>query len=138
MDSARLPASVTHLRAVTEPAIADEDGGGKRLDWLSGGSWYQSQPEPRRARFSFGLQILDRYIIKEMMGPFAFGFVAITLFMTVNMLFLAADFIFGKGIPVNLTLRWLVLQLPALMYLILPFSTLCGVMLGFGRLAGDY
>jgi len=73
-----------------------------------------------------------------MMGPFSFGFVAITLFMTVNMLYLAADFIFGKGIPVNLTMRWLVLQLPALMYLILPFSTLCGVMLGFGRLAGDY
>jgi lipopolysaccharide export system permease protein len=140
VDSARLgrPASVTHLRAVTEPVVADEDGGGKRLDWLSGGTWYQTPPQPQRFRFSFGLQILDRYIIKEMMGPFAFGFVAITLFMTVNMLFLAADFIFGKGIPVNLTLRWLVLQLPALMYLILPFSTLCGVMLGFGRLAGDY
>lgn len=140
MDSARLgrPAPITHLRAVTEPTIVDDAGPADRLDWLSGGHW-QSVPEtPRRARLSFGLQILDRYIVKEMMGPFAFGFVAITLFMTVNMLYLAADFIFGKGIPVDLTLRWLVLQLPALMYLILPFSTLCGVMLGFGRLAGDY
>ena len=137
MDSARLgrPAPVPHLRAVTEPAVGDP-GHPDRLDWLSGGQW-ASAPPPRR-RFSFGLQIIDRYIVKEMMGPFAFGFVAITLFMTVNMLYLAADFIFGKGIPVNLTLRWLVLQLPALMYLILPFSTLCGVMLGFGRLAGDY
>lgn len=139
MDSARLgrPASVSRLRAVTEPAVVSEGTHADRLDWLSGGHW-QPVPETRRRGFSFGLQILDRYIIKEMMGPFAFGFVAITLFMTVNMLFLAADFIFGKGIPVNLTLRWLVLQLPALMYLILPFSTLCGVMLGFGRLAGDY
>jgi lipopolysaccharide export system permease protein len=139
MDSARLgrPASLTHLRAVTEPAIIDDGGQPDRLDWLSGGHWQSTDP-PRRPSFSFGLQILDRYIVKEMMGPFAFGFVAITLFMTVNMLYLAADFIFGKGIPVNLTMRWLVLQLPALMYLILPFSTLCGVMLGFGRLAGDY
>lgn len=139
MDSARLgrPASLTRLRAVTEPAVVDESGPPDRLDWLSGGHWH-SEDAPRRPSFSFGLQILDRYIVKEMMGPFAFGFVAITLFMTVNMLYLAADFIFGKGIPVNLTMRWLVLQLPALMYLILPFSTLCGVMLGFGRLAGDY
>ena len=138
MDSARLgrPAPLTRLRAVTEPAIADDGGQPDRLDWLSGGQWH-SPDAPRRRGFSFGLPILDKYIVKEMMGPFAFGFVAITLFMTVNMLYLAADFIFGKGIPVNLTMRWLVLQLPALMYLILPFSTLCGVMLGFGRLAGD-
>ncbi len=138
MDSARLgrSAPLQHLRAVTEPAVSDSAA--QRLDWLSGGHWEAEGHRPPRRGFSLGLQILDRYIVKEMMGPFAFGFVAITLFMTVNMLYLAADFIFGKGIPVNLTLRWLVLQLPALMYLILPFSTLCGVMLGFGRLAGDY
>jgi lipopolysaccharide export system permease protein len=137
MDIGR-PAPVTHLRAVTEPAIADDGVASDRLDWLSGGHWQAPPIQTARRSFSFGLPILDRYIVKEMLGPFAFGFVAITLFMTVNMLYLAADFIFGKGIPVNLTLRWLVLQLPALMYLILPFSTLCGVMLGFGRLAGDY
>jgi lipopolysaccharide export system permease protein len=138
MDSARLgrPASLTHLRAVTQPASTGATA--DRLDWLSGGHWRPDEQAPPKRGFSFGLQILDRYIVKEMMGPFAFGFIAITLFMTVNMLYLAADFIFGKGIPVNLTLRWLVLNLPALMYLILPFSTLCGVMLGFGRLAGDH
>lgn len=140
MDSARTrgPASVTRLHAVTEPAVGADGGSPDRLDWLSAGHWQPELKPAARRRFSFGLQILDRYIIREMLGPFAFGFIAITLFMTVNMLYLAADFIFGKGIPVNLTLRWLVLQLPALMYLIFPFSTLCGVMLGFGRLAGDH
>lgn len=137
MDSARLgrPGSLTRLHAVTEPAVGDPTA--ERLDWLSGGHWEAEGHKPPRRGFGFGLPILDRYVVKEMMGPFGFGFVAITLFMTVNMLYLAADFIFGKGIPVDLTLRWLVLLLPALMYLILPFSTLCGVMLGFGRLAGD-
>jgi len=77
MDSARIdrPASLTRLRAVTEPAIVDEGGQSDRLDWLSGGHWQSTDP-PRRPSFSFGLQILDRYIVKEMMGPFAFGFVA--------------------------------------------------------------
>lgn len=130
-----LGAKATPANAVATPASPEQGGPAKRLDWLSAGHW---QPAPAAKRSRFGLQILDRYVVKEMLGPFAFGFVAITLFMTVNMLYLAADFIFGKGIPVNLTLRWLVLQLPALMYLILPFSTLCGVMLGFGRLAGDH
>src|SRR5690349_4000146 len=117
MDSARAgrPASVTHLRAVTEPAAVQTPESTERLDWLSAGHWHAQPGQTRRRGFSFGLQIIDRYIVKEMMGPFAFGFVAMTLFMTVNMLYLAADFIFGKGIPVNLTLSWLVLQLPSLM-----------------------
>src|SRR5690242_2911692 len=138
MDSARpgRPAFATSLRPSPSPADIGH-GAADRLDWLSGGHW-EPEPQVRRRGFSFGLQILDKYIVKEMLGPFAFGFVAITLFMTVNMLYLAADFIFGKGIPVDMTMRWLVLQLPALMYLVLPFSTLCGVMLGFGRLAGDH
>lgn len=139
MDSARpgRPAYATSLRPVTEPADVGH-GAADRLDWLSGGHWQPEPKTPRRRGFSFGLAILDKYIVREMLGPFGFGFIAITLFMTVNMLYLAADFIFGKGIPVDMTMRWLVLQLPALMYLVLPFSTLCGVMLGFGRLAGDH
>lgn len=127
------PGSVFASGAIHDPGVADA----RRLDWLSAGEPRAASPTPGRRRFTFGLPILDRYVIKEMLGPFAFGFVAITLFMTVNMLYLAADYIFGKGIPIDLTMRWLVLQLPALMYLVLPFSTLCGVMLGFGRLAGD-
>jgi len=126
---------VTRLRAVSEPSVASESTTAQRLDWLSAGHWH-AQPGMLRRRFA--LQILDRYVIKEMLGPFAFGFVAILLFMTVNMLYLAADFIFGKGIPINLTLRWLVLEIPQLLYLVFPFATLCGVMLGFGRLSGDH
>lgn len=140
MDSARLGRrrSVQHLRAVTEPAVVDDAQSAERLDWLSAGHWHPQPETSERRGFSFGLQILDRYIIKEMIGPFAIGFVAVLLLLTVNMLYLAADFIFGKGIPINLTFRWLVLQVPALLYLVFPFATLCGVMLGFGRLAGDH
>jgi lipopolysaccharide export system permease protein len=140
MDSARLgrPRPVTHLRAVTEPAVVEDSPSPERLDWLSAGHWHPEPEATARRGLSFGLQILDRYIIKEMIGPFAIGFVAVLLLLTVNMLYLAADFIFGKGIPINLTLRWLVLQVPALLYLVFPFATLCGVMLGFGRLAGDH
>jgi len=129
---------VRPLQAVTE-APAAGTGHSSRLDWLSGGH-LPAQPSAggERQRFRLRIPILDRYILNEMVAPFAFGFIAVMLFMTVNMLFLAADYIFGKHISVTMTLRWLILEIPVLMYIILPFATLFGVMLGFGRLAGDH
>jgi lipopolysaccharide export system permease protein len=124
------------LAAVTEPSLPAQTPAG-RLDWLTAGHVSTAPAEPERRRFNLGISILDRYVVKEMIPPFVFGFVAILLFMTVNMLFLAADYIFGKHIPVTLTLRWLILEIPVLLYIVLPFATLVGAMLGFGRLAGD-
>jgi len=91
----------------------------------------------RAERSIFGLTILDKYLLQELVAPFGFAVAAFTLFMLVNQLFLAADFVINKGVPLGLILRYLALQLPSLMYLILPFSCLFGVLLGMGRLAGD-
>lgn len=107
-----------------------------RLDWLSVG---QETPPPAGARKGsyFGLSILDRYLVRELIAPFGFAIAAFTLFMLINSLFLAAEYVINKGVPALLIARYLVLQLPALMYLILPFSVLFGILLGIGRLSGD-
>lgn len=110
----------------------------RRLDWLAAdGAGPLGAAGTAAARRRFGLTILDRYILKEMAAPFGFALAAFTLFMLVNAFFLAADYIINKGVPFGLTFRYILLQLPGFMYLILPFSVLFGVLLGVGRLAGD-
>ncbi len=118
--------------------LIEVDGAGpaERLDWLSasdGGYHAQGRVGHHVSRLS----ILDRYLIREMAAPFGFALAAFTLFLFINSFFLAADYIINKGVPFGLVLRYIVLQLPAFVYLILPFAVLFGVLLGFSRLSGD-
>jgi lipopolysaccharide export system permease protein len=114
-------------RAQARPAV--------RLDWLT------RRGGPGEARASaasrWRLSILDRYLLNEVVAPFAFALAAFTLFMVVNTFFLAADYIINKAVPFGLVMRYIVLQIPSFVYLILPFATLFGVLQGFGRIAGD-
>jgi len=117
--------------APTAPASS-----GERLDWLSAG---HGAPQPARGLGSsyFSLSILDQYLTRELLAPFGFAIAAFTLFMLINSLFLAAEYVINKGVPAILIAKYLALQLPALMYLILPFSCLFGILLGIGRLSAD-
>ncbi|MBC5823860.1 MAG: LptF/LptG family permease [Candidatus Eremiobacteraeota bacterium] len=109
----------------------------ERLDWLSAGHGRRQWPRRSARSKTSGLSILDGYLIREMAAPFGFAIAAFTLFLVINSFFLAADYIINKGVPFSLVLRYIVLELPAFIYLILPFAALFGVLLGFGRLAGD-
>jgi lipopolysaccharide export system permease protein len=119
------------------PSVRTPEGGQDHaLDWITAG---HGGPPPlaKRERSYLTLSILDTYMLRELLAPFGFAVAAFTLFMLVNQLFLAAEFVINKGVPLDLILRYLALQLPSLMYLILPFSCLFGILLGIGRLAGD-
>ena len=107
-----------------------------RLDWLAGSGSAADVGQPH-ARSRHRISILDRYLISEMAAPFAFAVAAFTLFLLINTFFLAADYIINKSVPFGLVVRYIVLQIPSFVYLILPFATLFGVLQGFGRLAGD-
>ena len=117
-------------------APATPGPGGRRLDWLSAGQELLRSRGIRRAGSSM-FSILDRYMISELLPPLGFAIAAFTLFMLINSLVLAADFVINKGVPALLIARYLVLQLPSLMYLILPFGCLFSILLGIGRLAGE-
>lgn len=130
--------SSARLSALRNPLDVDAAEPGERLDWLSAGHGYRPPETPQRGlRLLNRISILDRYLIREMLAPFALSLVIITLLLLVNQLFLAADYVINKGAPAILVMRYLVLQLPALFYLAFPFASLCAVLLGFGRLAGD-
>jgi LPS export ABC transporter permease LptF len=130
--------SSARLSALRQTLDIDAADPGERLDWLSAGHGYRAPESPKRGMQLLNrISILDRYLIAEMLSPFALSLAIITLLLLINQLFLAADYVINKGAPAILVMRYLVLQLPALFYLAFPFASLCAVLLGFGRLAGD-
>jgi len=108
----------------------------ERLRWMTAGQDLAG-PRSRGRRVGLRASILDRYLLNEMAAPAAFAAAAFTLFLLINSFFLAADYVINKGVPFTLVARYIVLQLPAFMSLVIPFCALFGVLLGVGRIAGD-
>lgn len=99
---------------------------------VSDGTFVRAHRRRRRL-----LPIMDRYILKEMAAPFAFGLSVFLLFWFVNIFFVAADYVINKGAPVFLILRFLTFRVPQATPLAVPFACLFGTLLGFGRLTSD-
>ncbi|MDD4308667.1 MAG: LptF/LptG family permease [Candidatus Margulisiibacteriota bacterium] len=83
------------------------------------------------------MKILDRYVIREMLGPFFIGVVGFILVMTVDLLFTMADLIINKGVPLLAVLKLLVYKLPSILVLTFPVSTLFGTTMAVGRFCKD-
>jgi len=83
------------------------------------------------------LRILDAYLLREIVPPFAFAFGAYLLFWFVNIFFLAADYIINAHAPIFLVLRFLLFRIPQSTPLAFPFACLLASLLAFGRLAQD-
>jgi lipopolysaccharide export system permease protein len=83
------------------------------------------------------LSILDRYVLREIFGPFLFALGAFLLFWFVNIFFLAADYIINAHAPFFLLLRFLIFRIPQSTPYAFPFSCLFATLLGFGRLQAD-
>lgn len=83
------------------------------------------------------LPILDVYILKELVWPFAISFAAFFIFWGFNIFFLAAKYLIEQQAPVNLVLRFLLFRLPQCVPFAFPFAALFGTILGMGRLVAD-
>lgn len=84
------------------------------------------------------MKIIDRYIIKEMLGPFLFGVCTFTL------LFVSADTLLGVAKVLmetdggfKLLLEYLVNRLPFVLILTFPMSALLSALMAYGRLSGE-
>ena len=80
---------------------------------------------------------LDRYLIAEMVGPIALGFLVYTGMLLLRFLFQSAEMIIQRGLPVAIVGRLLVYTLPNIVVLTLPMSLLFGILIALGRLASD-
>ncbi len=80
---------------------------------------------------------LDRYILSEITGPLALGFLVYTFILLLNFLFQSAEMIIRRGLPVSIVGRLLLYTLPNIIVLTIPMSLLFGILIAVGRLSSD-
>nr|WP_092074241.1 LptF/LptG family permease [Dendrosporobacter quercicolus]NSL49142.1 YjgP/YjgQ family permease [Dendrosporobacter quercicolus DSM 1736]SDM85202.1 lipopolysaccharide export system permease protein [Dendrosporobacter quercicolus] len=84
------------------------------------------------------MRILDKYIIKELLGPFVFGICAFSsVFIGTSTLFKIAQYITKYGASVTAVVKLFFLSLPNIVVLTFPMSMLLAALLAFGRLSGS-
>ena len=83
------------------------------------------------------LKILDRYVLKEMLGPFLVGLVVYSFLFLINLLFQLASMVIQQGLSAATTGIIFVLSLPNLLSYTLPVAVLVGTIIGYSRLSAD-
>lgn len=84
------------------------------------------------------MRILDKYILKELLGPFLFGVCAFTsIFIGTNTLFRIANYITKYGATLSAISRMFIYSLPEIIVLTFPMSMLLASLLTFGRLSAS-
>lgn len=82
------------------------------------------------------LKILDRYLLKELAGPFFFGIAAFSsVFIGTDVLFRMANYIAKYGAPFWSVIKLFLVSLPEIIRYTLPMSVLLSALLTFGRLS---
>jgi lipopolysaccharide export system permease protein len=84
------------------------------------------------------MKIIDRYLLREMAGPFLFGVLAfVLLFVSGNILFRLTELMAQLGLSLWTATTLFFLWLPSFIVLTFPLATLVGILVAFGRLSGD-
>jgi len=81
--------------------------------------------------------VLDRYIARELVSPFAFSCALLTFFLVIDRIYNLTDLVITRGVPFYLVMQLLLYVLPSLLALTLPMALLVAVLLAGGRLASD-
>jgi lipopolysaccharide export system permease protein len=85
-----------------------------------------------------GLSVMDRYIISELILPFLFGMGLFTaLGLSIGSLFDLVRRVTESGLPLNIALQVLLLNLPGFVVLAFPMATLLASLMAYGRLTSD-
>ncbi len=80
---------------------------------------------------------LDKYVIREVLGPLTLGFLVYTFLLLMQFLFRSADMIIRREVPAAQVGKLLLFTLPNIIVLTIPMALLFGVLVAIGRLAAD-
>lgn len=80
---------------------------------------------------------LDRYVIRELIGPFALALGLFTFVLAIRPVLDSAEVLLAKGVPVPTVGFLLLTLLPQALGITLPMAFLAGMLMTFGRLSGD-
>jgi len=81
--------------------------------------------------------ILDRYILKNHIGPYLFGLSIITFVFIMDFIFKYLDLFIGKGVDFFVVLEFFVLSLGHMFALIIPMAVMPATLMAFGQLAAE-
>lgn len=80
---------------------------------------------------------LDRYILKEMTGPFFAGLVVYSFLFLVNLIFQLVSLAIQQGLSPAVTGALFLLSLPTVLAYTVPIAVLLGTIIAFSRLSSD-
>ena len=84
------------------------------------------------------LRLLDRYVLKELLYPFAFGVAAFSsIFIASTMLFKITEYITKYGAPLETIARLFLYNMPEIINYTFPMSMLLAALMAFGKLSGS-
>jgi LPS export ABC transporter permease LptF/LPS export ABC transporter permease LptG len=83
------------------------------------------------------MRILDRYIIRETLGPFVLALLVFTFILLIPWIVELAESMIAKGVPWPMLLEAMVTLIPQALGLTIPMSLLISLLMAFGRLSGD-
>ena len=83
------------------------------------------------------MKIINRYILKELGGPFFGALFVSTIILAAGNIMQTADMVVNKGVEFTQVLKIFLFFLPYVLIFTIPISVLSSVLLGFGRLSGD-
>jgi len=81
--------------------------------------------------------ILWRYILREHVGPFWFGFCVIILVFLLNLVFRELGHILSRGLEFTVVLEFFYLNMAWIIALAVPMAVLMASLMAFGRLSAD-
>ncbi len=79
----------------------------------------------------------DRYVLREMAGPFALALAGLLLFILLNIILSLSDLMVDRGLTMATLLRLVLLKVPSLLVVAVPMSVLFATFLGLGRMVHD-
>lgn len=83
------------------------------------------------------MKIIDRYIIKELLPPFALGILLFTFILLINKIFKLTELIVNKGVSLVEVLKLISCLMPTFLTLTIPMAMLLAALVAFGRLSTD-
>ncbi len=83
------------------------------------------------------IRILDKYIFKQLIGPFLFGFFLFVTIIAIDPLMDALQKIVNDNVSPMIIVRWFLNRLPQDMVFTFPMSVLLTTLMVFGRMSKD-
>jgi len=83
------------------------------------------------------MKVLNRYIFREILVPFALGLGVFTFVLLLARLLRLIELVVNRGIPFTTVARVFLYLLPAFLEVTVPMAMLLAILVAFGRLSAD-